>query len=477
MTRIIALLAICCTLVLSCEPEDKKPQPRVPEAPNLLAAIEITQNTVHLNWNDNSDNEEGFQLEMATSGVWHEHTIVNADVTEELVDGLGAGIEFQFRVYAFNNAGNSAYSNTITVTTLTNNPPPAPTNVQATALVPTVVRVTWNDTAPNPVIFVIDRRGTSDSWIRVGEAVDNATVFNDSTCAASTSYYYRVGALAGSLLTMSVDSAQVTTPAPGAPLPPSNLENEIVVGIGVRLTWTDNSLDEDEFEIQRGLFGQQLHTIGTVAANITEYTDTLGVNVAVYNYRVRATNSEGNSGWSNIAEADYRYCSNGTVPICLSNYWTYEVDPASGPIYQVRRRIAQVEYPGGIDYYLVVQDSGAGWEFQDTLHYWRNFNAGLYQDEFPLDETPAEALLRYPSSAGFWNYDGDSVIVTTSSIQVQIGDTTYTGVRVYQRFERETNHSIKYYLRANDVGIIKEEEIVGSSIQTTRTLIDRDIRN
>lgn len=477
MTRIIALLATSILILLSCDNGGKDPEPRAPAAPNLLAAIEISHNSIHLNWNDNADNEEGFQVEMATSGVWHDHVVVNTDITEAIVDGLAAGIEFQFRVYAFNNAGHSDYSNIITVTTLANNPPPAPTNVQATALVATVVRVTWNDTAPNPVTFVIDRRGTSDSWVRVGETVDNATAYNDSTCEASTGYYYRVGALAGSLLTWSVDSAQVTTPAPGAPLAPSELENEIIVGIGVQLTWTDNSLDEDEFEIQRGEFGQQLHTIGTVAANTTEYVDSLGANVAVYNYRVRAVNSEGNSGWSNTSEADYRYCSDGAVPICLSNYWIYEVDPPSGPTYQVRRRIAQVEYPGGVDFYLVVQDSGASWGIQDTLYYWRNFDAGLYQDEHPLDATPAEALLRYPSSTGFWNYDGDSVIVTTSSIQVQIGDTTYTGVRVYQRFDRDSNRSMKYYLRPNDVGIIKEEEIVNSSIQTTRTLIDRDIRN
>lgn len=477
MIRIIALLAITGTIILSCDPEEKERRQVPPAAPDLLSAIEITQNTVRLNWNDNADNEEGFRLDMAISGVWHEHTSVNADIREVLVDGLGSGIEFQFRIYAFNDAGNSEYSNIVTVTTLSNNPPPAPTNVQAVALVPTVVRVTWDDTAPNPVNFVIDRRGTSSSWVRVGEVGDNEVTFNDSTCAASTSYYYRVGARAGSLLTLSADSAQVTTPAVGAPLPPSELESEVIVGIGVRLTWTDNALDEEEFEIQRGVFGQQLQTIATVAANITEYTDTLGENVAVYNFRVRAVNSEGKSGWSNIAEADYRYCSNGAVPICLSNYWIYEVDPASGPIYNVRRRIAQVEYPGGIDYYMVVQDSGAGWDSQDTLYYWRNLEASLYQDEFPLGGNPAEVLLRYPSSSGFWNYDGDSIIVTTSSIQVQIGDTTYTGVRVYQRFDRDSNHSIKYYLRPNDVGIIKEEEIVGSAIQTSRILIDRDIRN
>ncbi|MBK6765107.1 MAG: hypothetical protein IPG71_02005 [bacterium] len=245
----------------------------------------------------------------------------------------------------------------------------------------------------------------------------------------------------------------------------------------MRLTWTDNALDEEQFELQRGVFGQQLHTIDTVDANTIEYVDTLGANVDVFNYRVRAMNAHGNSGWSNVAEADYRYCSNGAVPICLANLWIYEVDPPTGSNYEVRRRIATVEYPDGVDYYLVVQDSGAGWGFTDTLYYWRNFESGLYQDDFPLDDSPAEALLRYPSSPSFWNFDGDSMLVTTSSITIDVGDTTYTNVRVYQRFDRGTNRSLKYYLRPNDVGIIMEEQIIGGAVDTRRILVSRDIRN
>ncbi|MBK6765108.1 MAG: fibronectin type III domain-containing protein [bacterium] len=186
MFRIIALLALALGLSLSCDKEEKNPVQYPPAAPNLLAAVEVTYNFVHLTWNDQSDNEERFELEKGLGGEWVLEAEYGINAHEAIVEDLAPGTMYQFRVYAVNTEGRSAASNTLTVSTLQFNPPPAPTNVQATAIVPTVVRITWTDTAPNPVVFVIDRHGQSDSWVRVGETGDNATSFNDSTCAPLT---------------------------------------------------------------------------------------------------------------------------------------------------------------------------------------------------------------------------------------------------------------------------------------------------
>lgn len=471
--RIIALLVLGFGLILSCD-EEKPINPVVPQSPNLLTSIQVTFNTITLNWNDRSNNEEGFELEMGDGTEWHSHTTVNADVTEILVDGLVPSTQYSFRVFAFNQAGRSEPSNVYTVSTQSNNPPPAPTGVVANPLAPTVVKVEWNDTAPMSVNFAIDRRTPSASWTRVGQVGDNEETFNDSTCTASTTYYYRVGTMLGNLLTWSVDSAETTTPSPGTPLPPSNLTTTIIIGTGVRLNWTDHSLDETEFQIRRNRDGQFFEIIDTIAANSVEYVDTLGDDVGIYNYQVRAANSFGVSPWSNPALAEYDYCSDGAVPICLENFWTYEVDPPTGQNYNARRQIRRVDYPGGVDYYLMVEFIG---DETDTLFYWRNFDNGLYQDEYPLDGTDAELLLRTPPSAGFWNFNGDSVIVTSASTTVIVQGVTYTGVTIYQRFSRTSDRSIKYYLKPVTVGIIKEEEFENSSLQLKRELIDTYIRN
>ncbi len=265
--RLLALLTVCIGLVLSCD-EEKKSNPVPPTAPNLLTATLITTNSITLNWNDRSDNEEGFDLEMGEGGHWHLHTTLGTDVTSYVVDGLAANTQFSFRVFAFNNAGRSESSNEYTVSTQALNPPPAPTNLFATALAPTVVRVEWSDTAPMEVVFLIDRKEGDSEWLRVSEEPDNAEVYTDSTCDPGSLYYYRVGARANNLIAWSADSVEVTTPAVGTPHPPSNLTATVTVGTGVRLNWVDNSLDETEFQIRRNLSGQPFEMLDTVAADV-----------------------------------------------------------------------------------------------------------------------------------------------------------------------------------------------------------------
>ena len=67
------------------------------------------------------------------------------------------------------------------------------------------------------------------------------------------------------------------------------------------ITWTDNSDNEDRFEIERklGLTGT-FSLIATVGANITSYTDSgLADETTYYCYRVRASNGYGDSAYSN----------------------------------------------------------------------------------------------------------------------------------------------------------------------------------
>jgi tripartite motif-containing protein 71 len=71
------------------------------------------------------------------------------------------------------------------------------------------------------------------------------------------------------------------------------------------LSWTDNSTDENGFKIERCQGNNCINfvEIAQVAANTSSYPNTgLSSNTA-YRYRVRAFNSGGNSGYSNIAKA------------------------------------------------------------------------------------------------------------------------------------------------------------------------------
>ena len=69
------------------------------------------------------------------------------------------------------------------------------------------------------------------------------------------------------------------------------------------LKWTDNSTNEDGFKIERstgdgsGVWQQ----IGVVGQDVTSYLDDNLPGLVMFSYRVRAYNTAGNSGYSNIA--------------------------------------------------------------------------------------------------------------------------------------------------------------------------------
>ncbi|MBE2216549.1 MAG: fibronectin type III domain-containing protein [Opitutaceae bacterium] len=91
------------------------------------------------------------------------------------------------------------------------------------------------------------------------------------------------------------------------------------------LTWADNSTNETGFRIERSTNGSTFTEISTVGANVVSYVDAGLPNSTTYWYRLRAYNSAGNSGYSNVAT--------GTTPPPLSNNAPTISDIANQNIY------------------------------------------------------------------------------------------------------------------------------------------------
>lgn len=92
--------------------------------------------------------------------------------------------------------------------------------------------------------------------------------------------------------------------APEAPVAPSNLTATVFKTQSnyVELSWTDNSANEDGFEVERSTDGQNFTSLGTVAADVVGYQDNALAPLTTYFYRVLAFNTVGNSTASNVVE-------------------------------------------------------------------------------------------------------------------------------------------------------------------------------
>jgi hypothetical protein len=87
--------------------------------------------------------------------------------------------------------------------------------------------------------------------------------------------------------------------------------NTIQNPFSVELMWTDNSTNEDGFIIEKETATDAFVVIDSVAANVSIYTD-LNVTFLTYNYRVKAYNITGSSGYSNVAQI--------AVPVELTSF-------------------------------------------------------------------------------------------------------------------------------------------------------------
>jgi hypothetical protein len=86
---------------------------------------------------------------------------------------------------------------------------------------------------------------------------------------------------------------------------PTNLTATAVSSTRIDLAWTDNSSNEDGFKIERcaGAGCTDFTPVQTVPRDFPRYPDS-GLSAGTsYSYRVRASNDEGNSPYSNIASA------------------------------------------------------------------------------------------------------------------------------------------------------------------------------
>ncbi len=87
------------------------------------------------------------------------------------------------------------------------------------------------------------------------------------------------------------------------PAAPTNLVATAISTAQINLTWADNSTNESNFLIERSPDNSNFTQITSVGAGVTSYPDASLAAGTLYFYRVRASNSGGNSAYSEVASA------------------------------------------------------------------------------------------------------------------------------------------------------------------------------
>ncbi|MGE0822341.1 MAG: Ig-like domain-containing protein [Candidatus Binatia bacterium] len=208
------------------------------------------------------------------------------------------------KAIATDNLGATGTSPIINITVSTNTPPAAPTGLIATAGNQQIT-LSWTPSS-EAISYNVKRSTTSGGpYTTVASGVP-VTSYTDTGLINGTTYYYVTTAVntAGE----SGNSHQATaTPLLPPPAAPTSLSARGVSAHQVDLTWTDNATNEASCSIERSLDGATFTEIATVGPNVTEYSDTNGLDSKTrYYYQVRAYNSGGYSSYSNTANTRTR---------------------------------------------------------------------------------------------------------------------------------------------------------------------------
>lgn len=260
--------------------------------PSNLVGTPLSSTSLQLTWVDNSENELGFSIERSIfgSGIFNEIGTTGAGETTFIDSLVVSGVNYTYRVRAFNGSSFSAYSN------ITNNDPAlslaTPSLVEARATSSSSILVTWFDRAIVETGYVVERAiGKPSDFNVIFTSGANVTTFTDTNLLPRTKYFYRVSATDGNVTSAASPAASATTLQTGflPPPAPSAVRGKALSFSSIRITWQDNSATETAFSIERATtLDGPYATVGTVPSNTGVFTDVGLQDGTVYYYRVVA---------------------------------------------------------------------------------------------------------------------------------------------------------------------------------------------
>jgi len=209
------------------------PNVTAPVAPSALKATAASATQIKLNWVDNSSDETGFYIERKTgaTGTYAPINNVAPEVTSYTDNGLAGGTTYYYRVHAYNNGGQSSYSNEAYATTSV--VPTAPYDLTATAVSSSQINLNWRDYSNDETGFYIERKtGAMGTYVQIATVSAGVQSYASTGLTAGTTYYYRVRAYNGNVNSSYSNEAYAT------PLSGTCSSSKIAIRVGTTSSGT-----------------------------------------------------------------------------------------------------------------------------------------------------------------------------------------------------------------------------------------------
>jgi hypothetical protein len=270
-----------------------------PPSPGEISVTATSASTIALVW-PKVEGCLGYRLQWSTDGTNFEFlknvNSAGADSTTYEVTGLGDNTQYWFRVRAYGNNEDTAYSPKKAVHTVMPMPGQPGTSVTPDGK----VQLSWADNSTNETGFVIEVDDGSQTWeVSVGPNTGPTAsqVFDDLDTNADC--YFRVKGLG-------IDPDQPYTAwksrmkGHGAPF---NLQATPISSSRVHLRWVDKGRNEDQYHIERRTAIGDWVGLGLIDENSNNFLMASLEPGTLYGFRVRNDGASGKSAYSNTAWA------------------------------------------------------------------------------------------------------------------------------------------------------------------------------
>ena len=178
--------------------------------------------------------------------------------------------------------------------------PDAPSGLSVFTVSDSEILMVWTDNAADEAGFKIERKPAGGAYTHGLTVASDVEAHTDESLIDGTRYSYRLYAFNAGGDSGASNEDTATTPLTG----PSGLSATAVSANRLDLSWSDNSVSESGYKIERKGGGSNTYSqVAVVGANVVEMADT-GLNASsTYHYRVRAYNGTGDSTYSSESSA------------------------------------------------------------------------------------------------------------------------------------------------------------------------------
>ena len=159
-----------------------------PFNPSSLYVDELAYNSITLKWKDNSDNEKGFVIyRSSTNSVFTPIATVATNVTTYTNLNLSPNQTYQYEILAYNEIGNSPFSNIIKAVPRLLTP-----ILNITSSGTHDVSLSWSEAATGVVGFKLYRSEDDLSFKQISTFSKDQLTYTDNGLEASKTYYYEM---------------------------------------------------------------------------------------------------------------------------------------------------------------------------------------------------------------------------------------------------------------------------------------------